>query len=450
MSNSEDFFENNRDIKTVELFVVDLNGVPRGKTLPISGAYKVFKDGVRLPRSVYAMDVWGRDVLAAGLVAETGDNDGICVAVERTLARVPFLKEPTAQLIMSMRDAAGVPFFADPRQVLSRVLGLFSKIGLTPVVALELEFYLTDRERDANGAPLPPRALRSGRRSEAAHTYAIDELEDFSEVLNEISESCKLQNIPADAVISENGPGQFEINLNHVPDALRAADDAFLMKRVVRGVARKHGLDATFMAKPYGNCSGNGMHVHFSILDSSGKNIFAGKDRAGASELRYAIGGLMASMADSMAIFAPNFNSYRRLRPGSHAPTRICWSYDNRHGSLRIPESEIPATRIEHRVSGADANPHLLLAAILAGAYQGLIGKMEPVPPLSGNLYESNSETLPSSWSEALDRFQRSEFISRFMTPEYQKLYAACKLQEKVDFDASISAIEYAAYLRDI
>lgn len=450
MTTSQDFFSQNADIEAIEAFVVDVNGVPRGKSLPSSSEHKLFKDGIRLPRSIYAVDVWGRDVLAAGLVAETGDNDGICIPVTETLYRVPFLETPTAQVLMSMRDSRGQPFYGDPRNVLARILSRFASAGLTPVVALELEFYLLDAERDEYGAPRPPRALRTGRRSDFPHTYAIDEMEEFSVVLNDITSCCRAQGIPTDTTISENGPGQYEINLNHVSDALKAADFAFLLKRMVRGVARKRGLDATFMAKPYGECSGNGLHVHFSILDASGKNIFAGNDWRGAQELRHAVSGLMNSMTDSMAIFAPNFNSYRRFRPGSHAPTRIAWGYDNRSSSIRIPESEIPATRIEHRVSGADANPYLVLAAILAAAFDGLSKGIEPPPALEGNVYHSNASTLPTNWSQSLDLFRRSSFIGEYFGSEYQKLYTACKEQEKEEIESRVSSLEYHSYLRDI
>ncbi len=450
MTSSKEFFSTNADIEAIEAFVVDVNGVPRGKSLPSSSEYKLYKDGMRLPRSIYAVDIWGRDVLPAGLVAETGDNDGICFPVEGTLHRVPFLEAPTAQVLLSMRDARGEPFFGDPRNVLSRVLERYRAAGLKPVVALELEFYLLDSKRNEYGAPQPPLAPRTRRRSDYAHTYAIDEMEEFGTVLNEISKCCRAQGIPADTTISENGPGQYEINLNHVADALKAADYAFLMKRIVRGVARQHSLDATFMAKPYADCSGNGLHVHFSVLDSTDKNIFAGKDWRGSPELGFAIAGLMSSMSDSMAVFAPNFNSYRRFRAGSHAPTRIAWGYDNRSASLRIPESEIPATRIEHRVSGADAHPYLVLASILSAAFDGIMKRSEPVPALEGNVYQSNALSLPNRWDDALEAFCHSPFIAEYLGSSYQKLYLACKEQEKEEIESQVSSIEYNSYLRDI
>jgi glutamine synthetase len=296
------FFEQNLDIEDLEVFIVDVNGVLRGKNIPCGGAGKAFDSGIRLPRSVFAVDIWGRDVLAAGLVAETGDNDGICRVVPASLHRVLWADRPVAQVLLS-------PW--------------------------------------------------TGKCSEAEQILGMRKMEEFDWVLSEIIQCCRAHGIPTDATSSENGPAQFEINLHHVPDALKAADHATMMKRVVSGIAAKHGMEATFMAKPYGDKSGSGMHVHFSILDKNGNNIFAGKDKKGSARLKYAIGGLLAGMSDSIAILAPNANSYRRFRAGSHAPTKITWGYDNRSASLRVPESDLASTRIEYWVPGADANPYL-------------------------------------------------------------------------------------------
>lgn len=449
MGKTPSFFDKNPSIDTLEAFVVDVNGMLRGKKIPKASSGKVFKGAMRLPVSAFAVDAFGQDVLAAGLVAETGDNDGTCIPIMETLRVTPWQKK-TAQVLLTMEDDRGRPFFADPRQVLSNILDLFTAKGLTPVVAAEMEFYLLDSKRDERGYPQPPVSKRTGRRSAMSHVYGIAELEEFQDVLSDINKACVIQGIPADTTISENGPGQYEINLNHIPDARRAADHALLMKRAVRGVARRHDIDATFMAKPYGNKSGNGLHVHFSILDKKGNNIFAGKNKKGSPFLRYAIGGLLHTMRDCTAIFAPNLNSYRRFAAGSHAPTTVSWGYDNRSAALRVPDSDIAATRIEHRVSGADANPYLMLAAILAGAYHGIVNKIDSGKPFTGNVYNSKAERLPSTWESALQVFEQSKFISEYFGKKFQKLYLACKFQEKEQMERLVSSLEHDAYLREI
>jgi glutamine synthetase len=443
----ESFFDQNPDVEDVEAFIVDVNGVLRGKSMPRGNAGKVFNPGIRLPRSVFAVDIWGRDVLAARLVAETGDNDGICRAVPGTLHKVSWANRPMAQVMLTMADSSGKPFFADPRQVLAKVLSLYKKAGLTPVVAAELEFYLLDARPDEKGRPQPPLSPVTGKRSEAEQILGMKKMAEFDGVLSEIAQCCRAQGIPADAASSENGPGQFEINLYHVPDALKAADHATLMKRVVSGVASKHGMAASFMAKPYGDKSGNGLHIHFSILDNKGRNIFAGKDSKGSPQLKHALGGLLKVMSDSIAVLAPNANSYRRFRAGSHAPTKITWGYDNRSASLRVPDSDLAATRIEYRVPGADTNPYLALAVILGGAFYGLKGKIKPPLPVKGNAYASKAKCFPSTWDEALEAFAQSRFIDDFIGKDYKKLYLACKRQEQEEIGRQVSSVEHDAYL---
>lgn len=448
-TDAEAFFKAHPQIERVEAFMVDVNGTLRGKWLPVQTAAKIFSDGLRLPFSIHAVDIWGRDVLAAGLVNETGDTDGIVRAVAGRLHVMPWEKTPAAQVLMTTFNPDGTPFFADPRHVLSRVLDFYAREGLTPVVAVELEFYLTDEKRDEQGRPQPPLSPRTGRRADASQMYNMDDMAEFSGVLEDIRRACAAQGLPADTVISENGIGQYEINLLHVADALAAADHAILLKRVIKGVARQHGMAATFMAKPYAGQSGNGMHVHFSVLDANGKNIFAAADDKGTDLLRHALAGLMTVMPESTAIFAPNANAYRRFRAGSHAPTRIAWGYDNRTASLRIPQSAPAATRIEHRVSGADANPYLVLAVILAGALYGISGRMDAGPPASGNVYETAARRLPDNWEDALALFENSGFAAHYLGEDYRRLYAVCKRQEKEELESQITSAEYDAYLRN-
>lgn len=448
MSSPADFFARYPEIETLEAFCVDVNGIPRGKRIPAKGAEKVFDAGLRLPFSALAVDSWGADVPAAGLVVETGDRDGVCRAVPGSLRAVPW-HDKTAQVMMSMFDGAGAPFHGDPRQVLKNVLDLYAAQGWTPVVAAELEFYLIDAHPDARGYPQPPVSKRTGRRAEGPENYSMREMDDFAEVLDDVTAFCRALDIPAETTISEAGAGQFEINLLHVPDALAAADHAIQLKRAIKGAAHKHGVDATFMAKPYSSRSGNGMHVHFSVLDKTGANIFAGQDEKGSDALRHALGGLLVAMPDSTAILAPNLNSYRRFRAGSHAPTTLSWGYDNRSAALRVPASPVAATRIEHRVAGADVNPYLALAVMLAGAYDGMMRKIEPGAAYEGDVYSSDAARLPASWGAALDLFAGSAFIEKYLGAAFRDLFLACKQQEKEKLDAEVTSAEFGAYLRD-
>lgn len=443
------FLRDNPDIEILEAFVIDVNGVPRGKWIPRERIAEILTKGMAMPRSVSVLDIWGRDVHGAGLAEGTGDPDGICKPIEGTLARVNWLRRPTAQIMLTMDNADGTPFFADPRQVLAAVLERFRAAKLTPVVATELEFYLIDPVRSALDPVRPPNSREGRWHTGQTQVLSISELQDHEEVFQDIAAACRAQNVPADTTLRENGPGQYEINLNHVPDALRAADYAVLLKRIVKGVARKHDLDATFMAKPYGTQAGSGMHVHFSVLDEEGRNIYAGEDGP-AETLMHSVGGLIANMNDSMAVFAPHANSYRRLRPSEHAPTYASWGFDNRSAAVRVITASKPATRIEHRVAGSDTNPYLVLAMILNAALTGMKERLSPGGAISGDDHAVSHEPLPTNWDHALQRFARSSFAYATLGPHYRALYAACKRQELSEFSLRVTDVEYDAYIRTV
>ncbi|MCM2403100.1 glutamine synthetase family protein [Rhizobium sp. S153] len=448
-SYAQAFFAENPDIEVLEAFVIDVNGVPRGKWIPRERALDVLTKGMAIPRSVYALDVWGRDVNTAGLAEGTGDPDGLCFPVPGTLSRVTWLSRPTAQVLLQMKNPDGTGFFADPRQVLANVLERYAKLKLTPVVATELEFYLIDPVRSALDPVRPPNT-RDGRwHTGQTQVLSISELQDFEDVFHGISSAARAQGVPADTTLRENGPGQYEINLNHVPDALAAADYAVLLKRIVKGVARVNDLDATFMAKPYGMQAGSGMHVHFSVLDENGKNIYVGED--GPSDaLMHSVGGLLENMGESMAVFAPHQNSYRRLRPSEHAPTYASWGFDNRSAAVRVITASKPATRIEQRVAGADTNPYLVLAMILSAALAGMKEKTAPGGAISGDDHAINHEPLPTNWDLAVQRFAKSSFAYAALGQKYRSLYTACKQQEISEFSLRVTDVEYDAYIRTV
>lgn len=440
------FLRAHPDVETVDAFVVDHNGIARGKRLPASAIVKIYENGLFLPRSVHALDIWGRDVADAGMALQSGDGDGLCVPVPGSLKRVTWAERPAAQLLLQMLGHDGRPFAADPRSVLKRVVDRLAELGLTAVAACELEFYLLERNRPTGQPPRPACSPRTGRPPASPNVYSLDELDSFAELFREITEAAKVQEIPCDTILTEHGPSQFEINLWHQPDALRAADCAVLFKRLIKGIARRHGLEATFMAKPFGEFAGNGMHVHVSLLDRGGRNPLD-DGGSGAPELRHAVGGLLATMPQIMPMLAPNPNSFRRLRPNSYAPTTPTWGYENRSVSIRIPQAGGPARRLEHRVAGADADPRLVLAAILAGVHHGIVNRIEPPPESVGNAYEQSTRILPPSLADALDEFERSPFVQQYFGAEFCKVFAACKWQELDTHTDTVPVSEHEAYL---
>jgi glutamine synthetase len=246
------------------------------------------------------------------------------------------------------------------------------------------------------------------------------------------------------SAVSEYAPAQFEVNLGHIADPLRAADHAFLLKRAVKAAARATGLAATFMAKPFPDRSANGLHVHVSLAQRDGQSLFA-RDEA---KLRHAIGGLQATMAEAMLFCAPNANSYRRLRPRSYAPLAPTWGHNNRTVALRVPAGPAAARRIEHRVAGADASPYLVLAAVLAGIHHGLEAALDPGPPIRGNAYAQTRPSPPITWDAAIAALQSAEILPHYLGPEFCRLYRVCRAAERDRFNDLITPAEHAWYLR--
>lgn len=436
------------DSAFVEAFVIDVNGVPRGKWLRKDLAAAMLDSGIAMPRSAYLLDIWGRDVMEGGIAFDTGDPDGRCFAVPHSVAPMPWAEGASMQALLTMHEADGSLFYADPRGVLSRVLDRYAKHGLTPAIGVELEFYLVDPTR-AGGQRIAPRgADESQWRGWQTDALGLWEIHDYEPVLRDLLSAAAAQDITLETLISENGPGQFEVTLAYAPDALRIADHAVLFKRAVKQVARRHGLCATFMAKPFGDWSGSGMHVHMSVRDQQGRNIFAGDSARPAEALYHGVGGLVAAMPDTMLAFAPHANSFRRFAPGTHAPTFGDWGHDNRMSAIRVILSNPAAARIEHRVAGADCNPYLAFAAMLGAMLDGIITHADPGPETLGDKPGAQAPRLPIAWSSAVERFAGSHRAGEIFGPRYQSILAACKRQEIGEFRRRISDVEYDAYLR--
>ena len=417
---------------SVQVGVCDLNGVTRGKRIPRAQLDKALSGGMRMPLSVSALDIWGRDIEGSSMVFEEGDGDGICQPFRTDAIAAPWLGPHVDLVPVWMFTDVGAPSPIDPRHALAAVLKRYAAHKLAPVIATELEFYL---------APLSERE---------AFTFegvlSLRQLNVVAPFLDDVYAACASHGIPADAAISECGAGQFEINLLHRDDAMLAADDAVFFKSIVKGCARAHGYSANFMAKPNGTAPGNGLHVHFSLLDKDGDNVFDDGSDKGADTLRSAVAGVMAALAESTLIFAPHFNSFRRLRPNSHAPTAMTWGYENRTAAVRIPGGSPKARRIEHRVAGADANPYLVLAAVLGAALHGIEQGLTPPASVDGNSYAADAPQLPSDWGAAISAFETGTIMAEVFPEKLREVFVQGKRQEQARFLDKVTAFERETY----
>lgn len=429
----------------VEALITDCNGIARGKWLPVQKLDTIEKQGLKLPKSALGLDVWGRDIPA--LAHANGDIDGYCHLVEGSLR--PLLTErgvDQAQVLLSMFDKDGSPYMGDPRQVLQALVTRFTEKELKPCMAVELEFSLLPKPETSEAVGT---ALRD-QNAVGGNLYALSELDYHGPLLEALRQAFDTQDLPYEGIIKESAPSQFEINVAHSDDVMLLADQVIRMQRTIRAVSARHGFVASFMPKPIDDEAGNGLHVHCSLLDENGTNVFDDGGEEGSDLLRYAVAGCLELLPASMLLFAPSFNAYRRFQPGNHAPTESAWGYDNRTTAIRIPESPSEARRIEHRVAGADANPYLVLAAVLAGIWHGIENTLSPPNPIEGNAWdqEIDAPALPTTMDEAISVFDKSDVLSSYLTGEFKTLFLATKVQEWNEFAKRVTEFELETYLR--
>jgi glutamine synthetase len=438
--NSMKKFLKDRNIEEVEVLVPDMAGIGRGKILPAERFVEgMKKNGLRIPETLFVQTVTG-DYPRDDTVTDPATKDVYLTPDPDTIRVVPWYPEPTAQVICDPYYFDDSPVAIAARQVLRRVVELYTERGWKALVAPELEFYLVDVNTDPD-YPLVPPIGRSGRRETSRQAYGVDAVNEFDPLFEEIYDFCEAQEIDIDTLIHEAGAAQMEFNLNYGP-ALRLADQAFLFKRTVREAGLRHKLYATFMAKPMQGEPGSSMHVHQSVVDiKTGRNLFAHKNGKDTKLFHAHIAGLQKYLPAMMPLLAPNVNSYRRLIPFSDAPINTHWGYDNRTVGFRVPHSEPAARRVENRIAGADANPYLALAASLACGYLGMTEKLSPRAPVGGSAYRL-AHTLPRTLYDSLERFSGSRAVKKVLGETFVEAVRIVKETELNAYQQVISSWE--------
>ena len=428
-----------RHITEVECLVPDITGNARGKIIP---AGKFSHDyGTRLPEGIFATTVTGEYPDDYYELTSPSDADMLLRPDPDTVRLVPWATDPTAQIIHDCYTKSGELHDLAPRNVLKRVLAAYEAEGLRPVVAPEVEFFLVQKNTDPD-FPLQPPAGRSGRPETARQSYSIDAVNEFDPILDLMYDYCDAMELDVDTLIHESGAAQLEVNFLH-SDAMSRADQVFLFKRTMREAALRHGVYATFLAKPMENEPGSAMHIHQSLVDAkTGKNVFAGRKPNEHSRLfTHYLGGLQAFVPAAMAFFGPNVNSYRRLAFGEVSPKNVQWGYDNRTCGLRVPLDTLENTRVESRFAGSDANPYLAMAATLACGLLGIRGKFDATLPMSTSAHEAGY-VLPRSLGEALDRLEVCTELQAMLGERFVRAYISVKRKEYETFFRVISSWE--------
>ena len=458
VAEAEEFLARHPEIEAVDIVVTDPNGIGRGKIIRREELLGFYRDGRHLPISIMGLDIVGEDVHETGLIWDAGDGDLRAWPVPGTLAPIHGTSPARAQALMTIHHLDGQPMTSGPRHALVAQVAALEAEGYRPAGAFELEFFLLDRERDADGGVQPARAVLDGRPSRKTEVYSVDHLHGQEPLFSDIYAAARVEGVPAETLISEYAPGQYELTLHYRDSVVQAADDLIRLKRIVRQQARRHGLVACFMAKPIEGYAGSGMHFHVSLPGLDGANRFteAGAEGDWPPTLLHALGGLAETMADSMLVFAPHANSWRRFVAQSYAPVAPSWGVNNRSVALRIPAGDKRARRIEHRVSGVDANPYLVATTVLAGIRHGLQGRIDPGPETTGNGYEASGAAaarfpaLPDDWRSAIARAEASDFLREALGPDLHRTFTAVKRAEYLRVARTVSALDYQLYLHEV
>ena len=428
-------------IGEVECIVPDMNGVQRGKVLPARKFLSSVKDNtLRIPGSVFMCTINGEYPDDMDYLIADDDPDQWLVPDPATIRNAPGFKTPTAFVIADAVTPKGKPASLAPRNILKTVIQLYADRGWRPVVAPEVEFYLVSRNIDPD-FPLEPPSGRSGRPETGSQPYGLEALTEFEELIEHLYENCEHMGLGIDTMIHEMGAAQLEVNFLH-GDPLKLADEVFLFKRVCRQVALEHGVYATFMAKPMSQQPGSAMHIHQSVVDAeTGRNLFvtaAGKD---TTLFRSHIAGLARLIPQVTPLFAPNVNSFRRMRAESAAPINVHWGTDNRSCGLRVPVSDNAGRRVENRIPGADANPYLAIAGSLVCGYIGMVERMVPPKPITGSAY-NRARSLPRTLEAALDRMYSCRKIKNLIGDDFIEMFYAIKDAELANYNSVVSSWE--------
>lgn len=449
---AEAFLAAHPEIEAFDIVLTDANGIGRGKIIRRHELIGLYRGGRHLPISILGLDICGEDVHETGLIWDQGDGDLRAWPIPGTLKPLHGTDPARGELLMSMFHLDGTEMTSDPRHALARQVRAMATDGLHPAGAFELEFFLLDNDLDDEGYARPAAAVLDGRRSAKTEVYSVDHLHGMEPLFSDIYRAAEAMQIKAETVISEYAPGQYELTLHYRTDVMRAADDLVRLKRIVRLQARRHGVTACFMAKPVERYAGSGMHFHVSLQDDAGRNVFAepveGKWR---DTILHAIGGLRETMGESMLVFAPHANSWRRFASQSYAPVSPSWGVNNRSVALRIPAGEVAARRIEHRPSGVDANPYLVAATVLAGIRHGLRNRIDPGPETTGNGYAGADDLpIPGDWREAIRAAQGSAFLKDALGVDMHRTFTAIKAAEYARVARTIADVDYDLYLHTV
>jgi glutamine synthetase len=429
-------------VRRVRVGAFDLDGILRGKVVSLDKLLGALEGGFGFCDVVFGWDC--ADQLLDGLAVtgwHTGYPDALARIDPASRRLVPWDPGTAFFLADFWERGGGAPLAVCPRQTLKRVLARAEAAGLRVSAGFEYEFFFF-RETPASLRAKRYRGLET--LSPGMFGYSVLRAAEHAPLVNEIFDSLAAADLDLEGMHTETGPGVYECAIRYT-GALAAADRAALFKTSVKEIARRHGLTACFMAKWSAELPGTSGHVHLSVCDEQGRNLFAAGPGLSAAAGHFTA-GLLAGIAEFMPLVAPTVNSYKRLVPNTWAPTRAAWGIENRTAAVRgIPAGE-KASRLEFRLPGADANPYLALAAAVALGHAGLEAQAAPPVPVAGNAYASGAPELPRSLAEAVERFAASDRARLALGDAFVDHFAATRRWEVELYRRAVTDWELARY----
>jgi len=436
-----------RGIEVVEIGGADMDGVFRGKRVLASTFLEGCPAGFPQCDVIFGWDIAEQliDGLAVGS-ADTGFADIVMHPDLATFRVVPW-EEKTAAVVCDYATEDGEPLAISPRQVLRRVVERAAAAGYLPKMAAEFEVRLFREDQQSLRAKgytdLEP--LSPGLNCYSLHHASLDE-----DVVGRIRRLLVEFGLPVEGYNREHGEGMYEINL-HYADAVTSADYALLYKSAAKEIAGQVGVVPTFMAKYDDRIDGCSGHLHQSLW-SGERNVFWDESAPhhASDLLRSYVAGVLATLPEFMALYAPNVNSYKRFVAGSWAPTSAAWGFENRTAALRAITTSHVGARIENRVAGADVNAYLGFAASLAGGLYGIERGLEPPQPVAGNAYAQEAPALPRSLAEAIERFAASSIAREVFGDEFVDHYARMRRWEVECSQRAVTDWERRRYFEQV
>ena len=415
---------------TVILGVGDLNGLMRGKRIPADQWPRICGSGNALAMSLFTMDM-NCDVWETPVVGFANGFPDCHIFPMHPPVAVPW--EPGVAMCFARAEGMDHgPLTVDPRQALLRQVERANAMGIDLQVGTELEFYLLDPD---TGRP----------RDRGNDCYGLARAAELEPVLGPMRRELAEMGIPIEQSNPEYAAGQVEVNIRY-DSAMIAADRVVMFRSLVKQLAARHSLNATFMAKPFIDESGNGFHLHYSLW-SQGKNIFADAGKLN-DHGRHFLGGMQQRMAEASICGAATVNAYRRRQPLSFCPVNASWGLDNRTVALRVIEGSDSTVRIEKRDAGADCNPYLLMAADIAAGLDGIEGKTEPTAITTGNAYEDdNAPPIPLDLADAISLARNSGWLRDVLGADQHEIWLQQAERELAFFNQQVTPFETARYL---